>query len=465
MNIKSNLTIKFTAIVAAIFIGFSIFTYEFSEIFRKNEFTDRLYNVSENVVYNYLDKVEITPELLKLIFQKQLNRFPNERLIIADQNYEVVFASHPIKDIEIDLLKKLYKTGTLFEHNEEETEFIAYTLQHGGQTFFIISSAVDAAGIEKLDFLRFLLVILNISCIVIASISGWYFSKQALQPIKDVISQVDTINESNLYQRVNEGNGKDEIANLAIVFNKMLERIEKSFVLQKLFVANASHEFRTPLTVMKGQIEVLLLQERSKEEYLNTYSSILDDIQNLISLLNGLTELAAANVEFPKVNFGEVSILEVMMESRDDLVKRKPQYHINYTFKDNLNEDEMLVIEGDHSLLKSVFTNLMDNACKFTYDNTCEVKISFYPFGVDILVIDKGSGIGTSDLAHVFEPFYRSNETRNVPGYGIGLSLVKKTIDLHAGEINIKSELGRGTIVRVILPNALNKITPIIEDN
>jgi signal transduction histidine kinase len=453
MNIKTSLTFKFTAIVAGILLAFSLFTYQFSEIFREDEFTHRLKNVSKNVVVNYLDKEELSTDILKLLYEKQLNRFPQERLIIADENYEVIFASQKTKEIEIDLLKELYKTGTEFVLNLGDTEYVAYIIPHQYKNYFIVSSAIDIAGQAKLKYLRSVLLFLNIGCIFIAAISGWYFSKQALQPIKDVVSSVDTITERNLYQRVNIGNGKDEIAKLAIVFNKMLERIEQSFILQKMFVANASHEFRTPLTSMKGQIEVLLLHKRTEEEYKRTFNSLLEDIQSLISLINGLTELAKANADFPNTNLIPISIVDVIMDTKEELIKRNPNYKIQLKWGDFPEEEPLLEMIGDYSLLKSAFSNLLDNACKFSHDETCEIVVTFHKLSIEVNIIDHGMGIHKEELKHVFEAFYRSNESRHVPGYGIGLSLVKKTIDLHHGKINIQSEYNVGTKIQVILPN------------
>jgi signal transduction histidine kinase len=456
MNIKTTLTLKFTAIVLGILMAFSLFIYQFSEIFREDEFTIRLKNVSKNVVVNYLDKIELTPEILKLLYVKQLNRFPEERLIIADENYEIIFASEPTKDVEIDLLKQLYKSGSEFMVNSGDTEFVAYIVNHDSKNYFIVSSAIDVAGHVKLKYLRSILILLNIFSIVLAAVSGWYFSNQALKPISDVVNQVDTINESNLYQRVKEGNGKDEIAQLALVFNKMLERIEKSFSLQKMFVANASHEFRTPLTAMKGQIEVLLLQPRKEEEYKKTFDSLLDDIQNLISLINGLTELAKANADFPNTTLTPVSIVDVLMDTKEELLKRKPHYKVHLKWGDFPEEEPFLEIMGDYALLKSVFSNLLDNACKFSHDESCDLVVTFHELNIEISIIDRGIGINPKELKNVFEAFYRSNETRHVPGYGIGLSLVKKILDLHKGTIQVKSEVNKGTHIQVLLPNTAN---------
>lgn len=454
MNIKSSLTLKFTTIVAAILLGFSIFTYQFSYLFRKNVFTNRLKTISEKMVMSYLEEESFTPEVLQLLYTKQLNRFPNERLIIGDEKYALVFASHPILPNEIELLKTLYKDTRSIEINKGDTDIVAYRIPYSGKNFFVVNSAVDIAGHEKLRFLKYILVILTIACIILAALSGWNFSRNALEPINDVIEEVSLINESNLNQRVSEGKGKDEIAKLAITFNKMLSRIEKSFMMQKLFVANASHEFRTPLTAMKGQIEVLLLKDRTKEEYIQAFSSILEDIESQIELINGLSELAKANADFPNIYFTAISLVDVIMEAQEDLIKRKPNFKISLDFEDIPEDENLIETLGDFSLLKSVFINLIDNACKFSPTNECRINVSFDKESIITKIVDQGPGIDSKDLPNIFEPFFRSNDTRKIQGYGIGLSLVKKTIEVHKGNIEVISAPNKGTTMIVRLFNS-----------
>ncbi len=457
MNIKTSLTLKFTGIVAAILFVFSIFTYEFSEIFRKNAFSDRIQGVAEKVVQGYIKQELVTSDVLKVFYQKNLTRFPNERLIIADSSGNIIFSTHVPNDLEKSLLTRVKSMHNIITENNGDSEYVAFHTLINNTNYTIVNSAVDIAGHQKLDFLKSLLFFLNFAGIILAAISGWVFSKNALSPIKSVINQVDEINERNLHKRVNEGNGKDEIAVLAINFNKMLERIERSFFLQKMFVANASHEFRTPLTSMKGQIEVTLLKQRSPKEYESTFNSLLEDIENQIELINGLNELAKANANFPNVTFKDISIIEVFLETKEEIKKRKPQYKINLYLKEFPDNDGQIQIKGDFSLLKSVFINLVENACKFSADKACIVNILFEEEQTKIMISDNGPGISVTDLPHIFEPFYRSNETRNVHGYGIGLSLVKKTVEMHHGKVEIESNLGKGTIVTVILKNLIKE--------
>ncbi len=453
MNIKSSLTIKFTAIVAGILFVFSIFTYQFSNVFKSAGFTDLLKSNSKNLSVNFLDNEQLSLEILKLIFEKRLNRFPAERLIIVDKHRGIIFTSDQPTHYELDLLSQLIQDQKENVFHKGDTEVVSFILKHSANSYYVVSSAVDVAGHEKIRYLKIVLIVLFLGSIVVAAVSGWAFSNQALKPIKEVIKQVGNINENSLNERINEGNGRDEIAYLSIVFNKMMDRLENSFIMQKSFVANASHEFRTPLTIMKGQIEVLLLQERNEKEYIRTFISLLEDVENQIQLINSLSQLARANADFPNTSFKKISILDVIIEASEELQKQKTKYKIQLEWGDFPEDEELYYVHGEYTLLKSVFINLMDNACKFSVDKKCQAKVKFGKYFIDIKIQDSGPGIDKSELNLIFEPFYRSNQTRNVAGYGIGLSLVKKTLELHRGSIFVHSELGVGTEVTVQLPN------------
>jgi signal transduction histidine kinase len=141
------------------------------------------------------------------------------------------------------------------------------------------------------------------------------------------------------------------------------------------------------------------------------------------------------------------------MDAKDELLRRKPNYKIKLNWGDFPDEEQRLQTLGDYALLKSALNNLLDNACKFSGNNEASMDVRFYMDSIFIQIIDTGPGISSKDLPHIFEPFFRSNETRQIGGYGIGLSLVKKTIDLHLGQIEFKSKQGEGTEVIVRLPN------------
>lgn len=456
MFVKNALTIKFTGIIASILFVFSVFVYEFSSSFRENEFNERLNLHTHNLVKTILDSNDVSLDLIKTSFKHQLNIFPNQTLVIYNNKNQVFFQVNSI-DNEMDIfLKNKLKDEPAFSFSKNDKVYIGFKYNFGNHIYTVITSAIDKDGVLKLVVLKWSLVLLFIICLGISIFLGRFFAKQALMPINKVIGQVEKVTEANLSQRVEVGTGVDEVVQLAQTFNQMLDRLENSFKLQKTFVSNASHEFRTPLTVMKGQIEVLLLQPRSTETYIRTFSSLLDDINNQIDLINGLGNLASANANFPNINFARVNIIDLLDECASELARNK-KYKAVLNIEEIPDNEETWHMLGNHALLRSALMNVMDNACKFSKIPTCQVNLSCTEGYIFINVIDQGVGIGKEDLEHVFESFYRSNNIRHIQGHGIGLSLVKKIIDLHHGKIAVTSELGKGTIMTIYLPNYSSK--------
>ena len=262
------------------------------------------------------------------------------------------------------------------------------------------------------------------------------------------------ISITSLNLRVFEGNGHDEIGRLANTFNKMLERLETSFAMQKNFIANASHELRTPLTSINGQLEVLMMKERSAPEYKSALNSVLDDIRSLIDLSNRLLLIARTSAEGP-LNFNKkIRIDEILWQVQEEILRFSNGYHINISIDNSLTDSEQMIVVGDESLLKVAVSNLIDNACKYSSDHTVEIKFRHIDNSIEILFEDKGAGISEEDSQKIFEPFYRGANTISISGTGIGLTLVDQIIKNHNGVVKVSSELGKGTIVTVLLPTA-----------
>ena len=151
--------------------------------------------------------------------------------------------------------------------SKDGKEYLGILFEGQYDRFVTIASAYDQFGYSKLKNLRLVLLIVFIGSMLVTYLSGMFYSRNALKPISNVIREVDGISISNLGQRLDTGNGSDELAQLAITFNKMLDRLEHSFQMQRNFVSNVSHEMRTPITSLMGQIEVGLLKARKETEY------------------------------------------------------------------------------------------------------------------------------------------------------------------------------------------------------
>jgi signal transduction histidine kinase len=337
-------------------------------------------------------------------------------------------------------------------HKQGPYEIIGqfYTGQY--DRIVVFTAATDIYGVKKLIRLRLILFIVFIGSLAIVFLSGRIFAAKALKPVSNIIQKVDKIEVTNLNERIDEGNGTDELAMLAFTFNKMLYRLESAFKTQKNFIANASHELRTPLTILTGQLEVLLLKERNREEYLKTLTSVLDEIKNLNHISDRLLLLAQTSSDFSETSFAPFRIDEALWRAQAEICKRNGDYAIHINFSEKIDSEEKLYVYGSDLLMKTAFGNLMDNACKYSDDCKVGVFMEVDEQHVKVNFTDNGSGISSDELKMIFHPFYRSKNSHNVKGHGLGLSIVEKIILLHKGNIDVASEIGKGSIFSVLLP-------------
>ena len=325
----------------------------------------------------------------------------------------------------------------------------------GSYRFMVFAAAVDKDGPVRLRQLRILLLVVWLISLLLFSVAGWFYSGRALKPISDMVKKVEDISITSLHLRVPEGNGTDEIGHLARTFNRMLERLERSFGMQKSFIAHASHELRTPLTSINGQIEVLMMKDRTGPEYKQALVSVLEDIRSLIDLMNKLLLMARTSAEGPLSFNDQIRIDEILWLVREELKKINDAYDINISLNDNLNDTGQMTVRGDEYLLKTAMSNLADNACKYSPDHKVDISINHTGKYLEIKFSNKGNGIPEEELTRVFEPFFRGTNAMSVQGTGIGLSLVRQIIDNHSGSVRISSKPGKGTIITVSLPSVV----------
>jgi len=265
---------------------------------------------------------------------------------------------------------------------------------------------------------------------------------KAIRPISQIIKSVKEINSLRLNTRLNEGDKKDEIDNLSITFNEMLSNLEVAFRNQEDFVSNASHELRTPLTVMIGESDYFLSHEQTMEAYINHINGLVKDLKELNALLNSLLELAHINRD-KKITFSIVRIDEIIFSAirqvKEKYQERKIVPRIQYP--ENGNE---LLIKGNSGLLEIAVKNLLDNACKFSFE---DVNVEFILSGnyINIIISDKGIGIPSDEITSIYTPFKRASNAKFIGGFGIGLSLVSKIMELHEAELNVYSTENEGT--------------------
>lgn len=452
MNIRNRLTIRFIFIVAVIITLASLLIYFFSADYREEEYYNRLQNKANNTAKLLIEVDEVDINTLRKIEKDNPVSLENEKIIIFDYHNQILFSTDEKKVIKIDisLLDKIRLEDEV-RFRQGAYEVLGFLFKGPYDRFVVVAAATDIYGFNKLRNLRTVLLLVFVISIAVISISGWFFAGQALRPISHVVRQVDEISISSLNLRVDEGNGQDEIAQLAQTFNRMLGRLETSFKVQKDFIANASHELRTPLTAITGQLEVTLLNARTNVEYEKVVVSVLEDIKSLNHLSNRLLMLAHTSSEGIQRKMTMLRIDELIWQVTDELVRHNAAYAIRIDFEDEL-DDSKLTIEGDEQLMKAALSNIIENGCKYSTDHTIDILITSSRFGLTISFKDNGIGIPPEDLPSIFDPFHRGKNTQNIKGHGIGLSMVKRIVTLHRGTVQVNSTLNVGTTVIVNLP-------------
>ena len=453
MNIRTKLTLQFTSIVAVIIILCAFSIYYFSASYRIENFYDRLKSKAVNTAKLLIEVEEVSSELLRKIEKDNPVSLPKEKIIIYNYKDEIVFTTDERKDIRVttDLINKIRLEGEIsFVQNGYEC--LGFLFADKYDRFVVISGAVDIYGVRRLTNLRWILIAVFCSSILLAFFSGWIFSGKVLVPISKVIDEVNDISITSLNLRVSEGNGKDEIAKLAQTFNRMLERLEAAFKIQKNFIANASHELRTPLTVITGELEVTLNTDRSVDEYKETITSVLEDMKNLNNISNRLLLLAQTSTESKHIDFKSLRIDDIIWQARTELLKRNQEYDIQVKIDENIADEQDFIIAGNELLIKTFILNLMDNGCKYSNDKTVEVLIKADSEYLTLTFSDKGIGIPEDEVEHIFEPFHRAKNSFTVKGHGIGLSLVLRIVKLHNGTIQVYSQLDKESVFTVKLP-------------
>jgi signal transduction histidine kinase len=457
MQIRTRLTLQFLFIGGAIMIIASCAIYFSSATYRRDDFFRRLENKSTNTAKILVEIDEIDAELLRRIEKDNPINFPDEKIIILNYKNDTLYTSDEGGDIRIDedILSQIRLTGKI-HYRQKPYDVLGYLFTEKYDRFVVIAAATDPLGLLKMRNLRIILIVVCLTSLLLFFIAGWVYSGKALEPISSVIRSVEEVSINSLNLRVDEGNGTDEIARLARTFNNMLSRLEDAFSLQKDFISNASHEIRTPLTSIYGQLQVLLLKDRKKIDYKSTITSVLEDIRNLSDLSNNLLLLARASSGITDKSVDYIRMDEILWQIAEDIKKLNKEFAVNIKIGlDSATGDaEQMMVLGNESLLRTAVLNIVENSCKYSDDHAADVLLDCVDNKVTMTFTDRGKGIPPEDLDKIFEPFYRGNNSKTIPGHGIGLSLVQKIIQNHKGTITISSDYIVGTKVIVELPLA-----------
>ncbi len=293
--------------------------------------------------------------------------------------------------------------------------------------------------------------------VVVGSFGGsWWLARRAMVPVHRIIDQAEDIGAGSLRQRIETAVGFREYERLVTVLNTMLERLKRAFDSQRRFTADASHELRSPLTAMRGELELALRRERGKEEYQDVIRSTLEEVGRLSRITEDLLTLARsdAGAMIPRRTF--VAIDEVASRTAERLAHEASRKGA----KIRVVSSGRIQVDADPDLLGRLVWNLLDNAIKHTSVGSEVVIVTREDeAGVHIEVLDSGEGFPPGAAEHFFDRFFREDEARSPgsdhDGTGLGLSIVQAIVRAHGGDIVLRNRREGGGHVDVRLPRSV----------
>lgn len=448
MKIKNRLALYFTLITAVILlVALAIIFITFNS-FAKSDFYGRLVDRAKVTAQLYLEADEISPDSLNHVHERYLKELPGEVTRIYDDRNAASF----IKDRQqywgsnvINLVRK--RKQLEFTEGDRQTVGIYYNDNQGN--FVILTSAADIQGHRRIDDLIEIMLFMFVWVITGLFFIGRWFAKKTLKPIDDMIDQMQQVRASNLSLRIAEGNGKDEISKLAQNFNRLLKHLENAFEVQQTYVTNASHELKTPVTSIIGEIEVALNKARTQQEYEQVLRSILNDAEGLDETITGLMELAQVDMSYTQAALSPVAIDELIWELADQWTNKLGKGLFIVNIQHLPDEPEKLQIPANRALLTIALNNIISNAYKFSDKRRVQCDLYADNKHISITITDSGIGIPTGELEKVFESFYRGTNVKNYQGNGIGLYITGKIITLFNGAISVTSDPGKGTSINI----------------
>lgn len=281
-------------------------------------------------------------------------------------------------------------------------------------------------------------------------IGSWWLAGKTVRPVNEIIAQAEGIGGSGRGERIGAYAETREFASLVQVLNKMLSRIDQAFDAQRRFSADASHELRSPLTALRGELELALRRERSPEEYRRVIRSSLEEAVRLSDLAEDLLTLARSDAGVMEPRLEEVDLAERVRLARDRLRGRIDQEDLRVSV-DLPREATGLY---DVKLIDQLVWNLLDNAVKFSRPGgAIEVSVSPSESGFVLTVLDDGPGLPEEAPERIFDRFSRNDEAHSAEGTGLGLSIVRAIAEAHGGQVTAANREEGGASFQVLLPS------------
>jgi len=457
MSTGTRITIRFASLVLVILALVYLSIYYFFYNSRIKDVQTRLVNRAVTTGRLLSQSETFDKQLIQKIDSSTTLALVDKTVAAYDaKNRETFsFADNKNDSISVDtaIFSNARANGKVF-FTIDKREAVAFYYTSGNYSEVIVAAGYDKDGWANLSKLQLILVFSFLGSVLLVVIAGYFFSKSLLKPIKKIADEVNEISAQNLTRRIKPDTGNDEWTYLTDTLNELLNRMQESFQIQSRFISNASHELFNPLSAISSQLEVSMQRERQAGEYKEVIQSVYQDVLHLNQLIQTLLEFAKASGTAGGLEINLIRIDEILLKLKSEIFRLGKDYTVVLEFEELPEDETDLLILGNEKLLFTAINNIVINACKYSDDKKAIVRLHVKAKEIFITVIDTGKGIDINELENIFQPFYRTDDTKAMLGFGLGLALANRIIKLHKGFINVDSVMGKGTSFVISLPVA-----------
>ena len=417
LNIKTKLTLWYTFFMVVLVGGILGILVEFTDMTLLTNQKSQLVEVVEDVIEDIEEGDDFD------------NFDDGVYILLYNENGEYLTGSLPFNfPIEYP-----FKLGQVQEIKEKDRGFYIYDkkiITEGGEKIWIrgVFSDIQINQLTQTIVTGAFLILPIL--VILSTVIGYFITKKAFLPVKKIQETAQNITESNeLSLRIGLPKGRDEITKLANTIDEMLERLDKSFQKEKQFTSDASHELRTPVTVILAESEYILKHGEDMEEARESMEIINRQAEKISGLINQLLFFSRADRGDLKLKLENVNIVKTIEELKNDNSIEAEKRNITITYENNLKNYEYIV---DKIMFIRAIQNIIQNAINYGKENG---KIEI-----------ESIGIAEENLQKIWDRFYQVDESRTTKSMGLGLSMVKLIVEKHEGYVEVESELGKGTV-------------------
>jgi len=340
-----------------------------------------------------------------------------------------------------------------FHQGTRHVKVLSYSITAQGKRYSVQTGLSLNKSTALVATFRNGLLLLTPAVILLAGLGGHLMSRKALQPVAALAAQARLINDRNLDMRLPVPNTADEISDLSMTLNQMLERINNAFASVRAFTGNASHELRTPISLLRAEIDVALLRPRNAEEYRDTLMRLNDEAVRMTNLVENLLSLARADGGAEAMTLAPVEVHALFRSVGRTWAS--PIERALLEFRVEIAGEELVL--GDANGLQRLLSILLENATKFTpAGGSVTLRAESAGSRIVLSVRDTGIGICEEDKPRIFDRFYRAAQASAAAprGSGLGLALAKWIAERHGTQLTVESEAGKGSCFSILLDNA-----------